>query len=183
MKFIALFATVALAARPVTIQGDTNFATYNHVDRYSDAATYPTVAIGSQPDQTVGDFDSTGACPVSCTYDGHSIHVQHYTSHSGQGAVKTGTAASPMPGTEDFVAGYYTNKIFHRCYHRAAGTNTAALAFTMPEGLAGKVTTMASRNCQCQCASWVCASGTAVCKFHSKQLADSKCLTSAKPTC
>jgi hypothetical protein len=176
----------ALAARPIT---DLPFAagtasagvnTAISTEKYSDTATYDAVLSGSVVEQTVGDFDSSSTtCPVSCAWDGSAIHVQHYTGHVAQGVTKLGTQANPMPSGAQFENDYYVNKLFHRCFHRATGTNTPALAYTKPEGVAGKDLTMSNRSCQCQCASWQFASGTCgekVCKFHNKVLDDNKCL-------
>merc|ERR1719161_3270771 len=185
----SLFAAAALAARPINdlpfAAGTSSAGVHTAISsqKYSDSATYAAVATGSQPEQTVGDFDSSSTtCPVSCAWDGSSIHVQHYTGHVAQGFTKHGTQASPMPSGAQYANDYYVNKLFHRCFHRATGTNTPALAFTS-EGVAGKDLDMSTRSCQCQCASWQFASGTCgekVCKFHNKVLADSKCL-GAKP--
>ena len=97
--------------------------------------------------------------------------------------------------------GAHWNKVFHRCYHRAAGiVDDTALDKQLEHWggskLAGRTT--GARVCQCQCAQWVptawsqpnCPrSGNRVtvtrsmdCKFGRNFMKNKKCLAGDKPT-
>jgi hypothetical protein len=129
-----------------------------------------------------------------------SIKVQHETQHDKLKSIWSPGVGVPdangQHGSGGVEPNSVTNKIFHRCYHRQAGTSTEALAFTKPEGVAGKVTTV--RQCVCECANWsygscpaascptTCGyqgatvantnSRSAECKFHSRVLNDDQCV-------
>jgi hypothetical protein len=194
---------------------DTNGA-YEHVDKYtaSDHDSGATVAQTGAVPNGVTSFDAnpntgfaapnTGTCPVSCVFNGDehrmAIKVQHETQHDKLKSIwnpAIGVAdANGQHGTGGVEPGSVLNKIFHRCYHREDGTSTDALAFTKPEGVAGKVT--GQRQCICECAKWSydsCAAPTcpqtcgfksqsianpntrtAECKFHSRTLSDDQCI-------
>jgi hypothetical protein len=162
-------------------------------------------------------FPNAGpTCPVSCIYYNGVIHVEHFLDHAkmpkmtrGKWANDTHRMSSVVirdydPEARDHTNGANKNKVFHRCYHRAVGTSTDALALLDgSEGLAGKTNDTVTRECSCECAQWTvsvwdatkadscspspqCGTSaethtahpqTIQCKFHSKLLDDTQCYT------
>merc|ERR550537_970831 len=170
----------------------------------SEGALHPNSNTGTPYQGTVnkqnahnGVFTADQNCPLTCTWDGSRIRVEHHhladilLAEKNHGASET--TKDDNHGKMDNPA--YDNahaaaNIYHRCYHRDTNYvhNTVPFSFSLDSAgevniNEGKNPTLTSRSCQCQCAQWSCETGVSTCKFGSLTVHDNKCPTATRPTC
>merc|ERR1712072_135224 len=146
-----------------------------------------------------GTFSADQSCPLTCSWDGNRIRVEHHHLADVLNAEKNHGASATIKNDNHGVVDNpaYDNAhdaahIYHRCFHRDINYvhNTVPFSFSLDDVTGdvnvneGKNPTLDSRSCACQCAQWDgCVNGNAVCKFATLTVSEDKCPTSTNPTC
>merc|ERR1712072_158191 len=144
-----------------------------------------------------GTFSADQSCPLSCSWDGNRIRVEHHhladvlNAEKNHGASATTKDDNHGKLDNSYDLAHAAANIYHRCYHRDQSYvhNTVPFSFSLDETTQdinineGKNPNLDARSCECQCAKWHGCGGNAVCKFDTIQVSEAKCPTSTKPAC
>merc|ERR1712057_10309 len=149
--------------------------------------------MGTKQSLNSGTFSADQSCPLTCSWDGHRIRVEHHhladvlNAEKNHGASVTTKDDNHGKLDSSYALAHAAANIYHRCYHRDTNYvhNTVPFSFSLDENQdvsinEGKNPNLDARSCQCQCAQWDGCGDDAVCKFAGLTVSDDKCPTSTR---